>query len=73
MSTVSHKVATCPFYRRDYPLKLNCECGRLTFPDKEAAHKYIEQFCASDFHWRSCPLAVTLFDFYERNEHGKQN
>ncbi len=68
MATASHRLAICPFYRRDYPLKLNCEGGKLVFPDRKAAKGYIDRYCSNKCGWKECPVAQSLVDYYERQD-----
>ena len=61
----------CPFIITDFAdkkgtLKLSCECGKLTFPDKESFDSYIQTYCSDE--WKHCTIAGNLLEYYDRKE-----
>lgn len=61
-----HKAWTCPFFKWDDQKSVGCEGGKLRFPDKQSAVEYMDAYCASTSGWKSCAVAATLLNFYER-------
>lgn len=64
----------CPFFgSAKKKLVLHCELAELGFPDKQAQDSFEKRFCANQPGWKSCPLARTMQDYYERKdcEHAK--
>lgn len=64
----SSKTFTCPFFRWDERMCVHCEGGQVSFPDKEAAQEYIDQYCASPDGWQTCSVASSLLRYYERTD-----
>lgn len=60
-----HKAWTCPYFVWDEKLKIGCECGKLTFPDKKSAVDYMNCYCASHG-WQKCTIAASTTEYYER-------
>lgn len=61
----------CPFYVKEQRNKqgrviLNCEAGRIRFPDTRSRRDLIYGFCAHPKNWEQCALARMLGGFYER-------
>lgn len=60
----------CPFYikerRSQEKFVLNCEGGRLTFPDKESRRVLVYRCCAHPEGWKQCSVAQSLLDYYGR-------
>ena len=58
----------CPFFRWDEMRRVNCEAGKLSFPDGVAKRNYADEFCGSVCGWESCTAARMLVDYYDRTE-----
>ena len=60
----------CPFYIRERKYRgryiLNCEGGRIELPDNETRRTMVYRSCAHPDGWKNCPVAVALFDYYDR-------
>lgn len=54
----------CPYFKWDGEKELSCECGRLQFPDANAANDYMTKYCASA--WKCCTLARAQSEYYEK-------
>lgn len=61
----------CPFYKKSLPLSLHCEGADITFPDVTAARDHVCAFCANEFGWRKCSVAIMLQRYYDRKEDGE--
>ena len=68
-------IMQCPFFKRNEALKLHCEGGVISFPDKDAGKDYLTGYCANNINWRKCTICHNLEDYYERKEalHEKRN
>lgn len=58
----------CPFFKRGEYLRLDCEGGVLSFPDKEARVEYVMSFCANPINWKKCSIAHCLENYYDRKD-----
>lgn len=67
MAGHSHKYWTCPFFKWDEPLCVNCEGGKQKFPDKTAIQEYTQEYCAST-QWERCTIAANLLRYYARTD-----
>ena len=68
MGGYSHKTWTCPFYKKDEKKALSCEAGKLTFPDRKTANKYMNRYCAGGNGWKQCSFAAALIEHYDEVE-----
>ena len=68
-----HRLWTCPFFVGSEMLEVQCEGGRIVFPDKTAARQFFELCAAEDNHWKDCPIAAYLWNYYERMEEIEKN
>ena len=58
--------AYCPFYSRERNGNLECEAGKIKFPDKTARREFIYTYCASSSNYENCTLCRMLMTYYER-------
>lgn len=65
----------CPFILQEHKSKgkdrkfrIICECGRLEFPNKIEYNLFINRYCANAECWKTCTLAKSLSEFYERSD-----
>ncbi len=67
MSSTSILVV-CPYFGSEHPsrLSLNCEAGRITFPDKRARLDFIFGTCGDLRGCQACPLHRMMDEAYER-------
>lgn len=57
----------CPYFQAGGKgKKLECECGRLVFPSREAYLDYVFRYCGKNPGWERCTLAQNLTMEYER-------
>lgn len=68
MAGYSHKTWACPFFHWDERLRVRCEGGCMSFPDREALAEYADRYCANLQDWKSCTVAANLLKYYERTE-----
>lgn len=71
-----HYYWSCPFFIGSEVLELQCEGGKITFPDKIAAKEFFKLCAAEENGWKECPICKVMWDYYERtetNEKGKRN
>ena len=66
------KTWSCPFWRREEPLRVYCEAGRIEFADAAARLDYIDRHCAAVPGWEDCSLAQNLCRHYERRRNGEK-
>ena len=71
MSTgYSSRAWACPYLKWDEKLKVHCEGGCVSFPDRTAYEEYTGRYCANVPGWKSCTLASSMSKFYERTDSG---
>ena len=65
-----HKKWVCPFFVQSGMQRVSCEGGCIQkFPDRETAIRFMDEYCASPCGgWKSCSVASTLLQYYERKE-----
>lgn len=60
-----HNFCQCPYSKRVLKGSICCEGGtRINFGDAKGQADYYKQFCCGD--WKSCSIAATMNEFYER-------
>ena len=64
-------VMQCPFFKKNDSLKLHCEGGIISFPDKEARRDYVVNYCANELYWHKCTICRNLENYYERKDAGE--
>lgn len=62
----SNRKWACPFLRWDEKLKVHCEGGGVSLPDRETFSGYVERFCACPDGWRACSIAAALLQYHEK-------
>lgn len=68
MGHYSNRYWCCPYWHRDKPLAVYCECGKIQFPDKKARNEYIQAYCTNVTGWKRCQMAQMMETYYERTE-----
>lgn len=63
-----HRMWSCPFFVGSEMLEVQCEGGRIVFPDKTAAKQFFKLCAAEDKSWETCPICKMLWDYYDREE-----
>lgn len=72
MAGWSNRTYTCPFYRTHGRYYVNCEGGKLTFPNRITMNKFINKYCAHHRQWQCCTLASAINEFYEDKDYEKE-
>lgn len=67
----SSRIFECPFFRWDRKGEVHCEGGVVSLPPKELL-EYMNKYCGSIRGYHDCPIAMALFDYYERMERKEQ-
>ena len=69
--TNRRKCWECPYFKWDEPNFISCECGRHSFPSRQAATEYMTDHCADIQGWKECSLARKWNDYLEEKNESK--
>lgn len=65
--------AYCPFYSRERKGNLECEAGKIRFPDKTARTEFFHTYCASPSNYENCTICRMLMTYYDRVTGGENH
>lgn len=56
----------CPYFSKMRNGALNCEGGKINFPDRKASHKFITKWCCDLNEHKNCPIYKMMDEYYMR-------